>query len=436
MSKPNDFTPPMVMPFADGVYVAANAIPDSILIVDSPSCATYKAERVHGNHDWHSTLSTPSRPRLFQSNLKITDLSMGIDTGLREVFARALKSGNPSLILLTAISLVSITGKQYAHILDEFIPQTSAPIIEIPSRDLYADWLEGYTDTLARLAQHLPLDDPKSSPEVRDVAVIGYFFDRHEGDHKANLDEIRRILNTLGLNPVSTWLDGGPVESLKKVAQAGTILSLPYGRSAAKRLGRRLNKPIIDLPLPVGFRDTAAFIRLLGEAFGVSKQAEKLIKEGERSVLPKLRYAVPRFFDGIQYALFAEPHLADGVIDTLSMVGAQPSALFCPNRPQHFRRSTFNFPEGLDPIIEPTQGQVHRRLTELKQQGRLNLCIGDTLFISFAKPLGSALLEFGFPSYFTHHLVAMPFMGYSGILGMMERVANTVAQHGFQQHNR
>ena len=435
MSEPRDYSASMHYTAVDGAIVAVNAIPDCALVIDAPSCSAFKGERVHGNHDCLSTLSLTDRLRFHSSNLTINELAQGIDDELLAAVERAGRVDGISVVLLMASSLVTITGKQYVHIMDEMDDKIEPPIIEIPSRDLYGDWLDGFGDTLASLARELPLTEPEGPRPENRVAVVGYLMDRTEADHLANLAELHRLLSALELETVSVWLSGEPTAGLADAGLAGAIIALPHGKRAARIMSGRTGARLIEAPLPVGLDQTAAFLRSLGAGFGREAQAEAIIKAGEKETLPKLRWIVPRSIMDRNYALFAEPFLLEGVVDTLTLLGARARALFCPTLPTHVPRGwadRFDAPV----LFEPTMDAVYETLERLQKQGCLDICIGGTLFLSIVKALNVPLLEFGFPSYYTHHFVGLPYLGYQGFLGLVERFANTMAREEFLRFDK
>jgi len=432
MSNP-DFSHQLVMPFTDGVYIAANAISDCILIVDSPSCGAYKAERVYGNHDWLSTLSTPTQSRLFQSNLNITDLSMGREHGLVRAFKQTMNTKEKRLVLLTAISLVTVTGKQYVHLLDEFEDELGVPIVEVPSRDLYADWVEGYADTLKSLARNLEL--PKVKTDKKKVAVVGFLWDRYEGDVAANLDIVTNMIKAFGLDPVSVWLSGGTVAELQRASEAGTIISLPYGKKAAKLLARKTGAKLIECPLPAGPANTAEFLTILGDYTDNSNLSKALIKDGLSTTLPGFAFPTPEHISGKRFALMLDPHFMEGVVDSLTFLGAEPAALFCPTRQIHVAEdwaNRFEIPVHFNPTVQTVQNEIQKAQAE----DGLDICIGETSFLSFIKPFNTSIMELGFPSFYTHHLTPSPTYGYAGFSGLIERFVNTLTHDHFKGFGR
>jgi len=432
VSTARDFSLPITMTAIDGIVAAVGAIPDAAVVIDAPSCIAFRGERVHGNHDVRSTLSPLDRPRLYSSNLTLTDLSMGLDGGLETFLERAGRTQGVAVVLCTGAAMVSVTGKQFVHILDAFEEKLRPALLEVPSRDLYGDWLDGYDDVMATLAKHLPLDKPEDAPPETDVAIVGYLMDRNEADHTANLHALRGLLGSIGLHTTCVWLSGEPTTSLQEAAKAGTILALPHGRLAAKALARRLGVRVVDAPLPVGLDQTAAFLRKVGAAFGRDRQAEEAIREGERVTLPELALLAPRAIFDRAFALSAEPRALEGMVGALRLMGARPRALFCPVRPKHGAKDLpgrLGMPVRFDPTIQA----VRTTLQAQRAGGPLDLVIGDSFMLSGIKDLDLPMLEFGYPSYTTHHLVGMPYLGYTGMLGIAERFGNAVLREEFRR---
>ena len=70
----------------------------------------------------------------------------------------------------------------------------------LPDSSMRSDWLDGYDETLCALAGTL---GPGKGKKVRGtVAVVGNMYDRNEGDHTGNMDELRRLTRALGLDLV------------------------------------------------------------------------------------------------------------------------------------------------------------------------------------------------------------------------------------------
>ncbi len=335
MRNQKDFTIPHCLPFLDGVYLVINTVPDLAVVIDSPSCALLKAERVQGNHDFLATLSPLKNNRLYYSSADLSSLSMGVEDKYVASLKEADKNPTISRIVSTAISMAIITDRQYDMIHEEIKDQLQHPITEVPSRELYGDWLDGYKDTLAALAKDLPLDTKDGGDNSNKVGIVGYMMDRNEGDHIGNLEELKRIISALGLELVSVWPCGEPTDKLAQIGQAGTIISLPYGRKAAQIISRRNDAKLIDAPLPLGLDKTKEFVSIIAEACGKQDIAERFIAEEEKQILPKLNWIIPQTFLDKKIAISGDPYTVEGLADVVEFLGAEAMALFCSSRAEH-----------------------------------------------------------------------------------------------------
>lgn len=141
-------------------------------------------------------------------------------------------------------------------------------------------WLDGYSDLLFSLAKNIPTNDVPERKKTN-IAIVGNLFDRNEGDCIGNVEELKNICTQLGLDVVSIWLDGGNYEDVLRANEAGTILSLPYGRKAAKMLAKRLDADLLELDVPFGIQNTISFIQKLGTHFGKSEAGIQAIVTNE-----------------------------------------------------------------------------------------------------------------------------------------------------------
>ena len=427
----NDYSLPLCLPFNDGVIVAANAIPDSALVLDSPDCALQKIENLFGNHDWLSDLCRISKERFFTPALQLPEIAMGDTGGLMESIRQATARTDISLLLLAAASVVSITDRNYSQIISRLELDKRLPVCDLTSGDLHRDWLDGYAETLIKLAENLPLPDQNAEKDENSVALVGYFMDRNEGDHTGNLDEIRRLLEALGLKTVSIWLSGKPLADLKQIRRAGSIISLPYGRRAAEILAARCGVRLIRAPLPLGIDGTASFLRIIAAATGRSDRAEMLIRSEESRTLPQLRMVLPRWFMDKNFVLVTDPYLAAALTDTLEFFGCNAQGIFINAKSGHLERD-LAAEYGVEVFEEPTPRQAKDKIAQLMSESLIDFVIGNTMRVA-SRTGGMAIIEFGFPSHFTHYLTPAPYMGYNGVLGLVERIANRMAhdeQHG------
>jgi nitrogenase molybdenum-iron protein alpha/beta subunit len=420
---------PMLMPYLTGVYLAVNAIPDAYLVVDGPNCVFFRISQIQGNHDWKSTLASCSGfHRIADTDCTTERAAVGdhrlLVSRLLEVSARS----DCNLILLTAMSPVAVTGRQYGKIIQELGSRLTKPVVLIPAGSLTGDWLDGYSASLESLAEELSLP-PDVHPDADSVALVGYLMDRNEADHQSNLRELRHLLAGLSLRMCSGWLDGQGTEHLRQVAAAGTILSFPYGCKAARTLARRTGARLIECELPFGLEGTSSWLRQIGGELGKSAEAEATIERELRQVVPALEWILPHALLGKRLALLgSDPVLLGGVCRVVTELGCRIALRSC---------WSTRVPDAS--IRSGTDQEWHQNLDETEFHELINrqeaggegidavITNSRCLGLITGRPGHPAIVELGFPSYHWHALVDSPCLGFRGTLSLVERIANAIS---------
>jgi nitrogenase molybdenum-iron protein alpha/beta subunit len=248
------------------------------------------------------------------------------------------------------------------------------------------------------------------------AAVVGYFMDRNEADHFGNLAELRRMLAALGLETVSVWLSDEPAAALARVAEAELIVSLPYGRAAARSLARATGARLVETELPFGLPKSERFLRDVGKAAGRAKEAEAFIANELSRVVPRLKWIIPQYFLNRRTAFMGDPYLFEGFLDIaedlgMRMEGAIVRSLSGPSAAS----DGHPFPVLYAP--RSSSPEVRRLL-----QAPLDLFVTCWCEQEF-HGLRFASMEFGFPSYRNHALFERPFLGFNGMLAFVDRMA-------------
>ena len=310
---PGSLSTPMNFPGLLGVYLAVNAIADAYILVDGPDCTLYKAHFIHGRHDWNSTLlRLDGRHRVAFTNVCSKGVVKEHDAVILEGLRRLGKIEDCGLILATALPMCSITGVDYGRVLRALEPGFPKPAVDIPPDSLSGDWLDGYAHALGALAKGLGLSSERKRPNC--AAVVGHLMDRNESDHRANLVQLREMLGALGLDLVSVWLDGESSSRLRAVEEAELVISLPYGRAAARRIAEATGAKLAETVLPFGLPRTIRFMREVGAAAGKAQEAEDWVQRELSRVVPRLKCIIPHLFVNKTAAFIGDPHLLDGFL--------------------------------------------------------------------------------------------------------------------------
>ncbi|MBI2384854.1 MAG: hypothetical protein HYV14_02455 [Elusimicrobia bacterium] len=418
----NDDTQRLNAPYLVGALLAVNAVPDSCLLIDGAECSMTKAEFVYGNHDLASTLldaAGGTAHRLEHSYKDIADLVKDREPDIARVAKELLARPALKVLFLSPRPCCSILAVDYRRIVRGAAKDSAKPVLPLPSDALSGDWLDGYADALEALARAVDLKD--AAPDPKKVAIVGYMMDRNEQDHVANIAELRRLLAGLGMELASVWLGNVPYGELSDVKAAGTILSLPYGRKAAKVLADRLGVKAVELELPFGLLPTEDWIRAVAEACKRPKKAaEALIAAELAPVLKRLEWVVPQAMLHKRVALAADPYLFAGLAQLADDLGWEVAATALMSRPDKMPRGLADrFPGLPRPLCQPTSAQWDAALAEA---GPVDIIVGNSFFQQGRT--GAAAIELGYPSYAYHALSSQPFLGFAGCLRFVERALN------------
>ena len=413
------FRHPLNFPWLMGVYLGVNAIRDAYALVDGPDCTLYKAHFIHGRHDWSSTLlDVGGHHRIAFTNV----CAQGVVKEHDAIVARHLRAldalPGAGLLFATALPMCSITGTDYGRIIRHHRSLLHKTAIAVLPGSLLGDWLDGYESVLLALARGLGLRRGRRRRGT--AAVVGYLMDRNEADHLANLSEIRRMLAAAGLELVSVWLGGEPADSLRRAADAEFIVSLPYGRRAARAVARATGARLIEADLPFGLPRTQAFVRRLAQATGRTREAEAFLAAELERAVPRLQWILPHLFLHRRVAFVGDPYLLDGFCDIADDCGMILTGAIVTGRAAHgggrpgltvLHAPPAEAAEALG-VLEPAELIVGSRAWR------------SMLVLAGPHPIYSSLVELGFPSYEHHALFERPFLGCNGVLALVERMAD------------
>jgi nitrogenase molybdenum-iron protein alpha/beta subunit len=427
-AAPADWSDRVSFSFTIGVYLAVNAVPDLYLIVDAPDCAHLKTQYVQGNHDWFSTLTNISGiHRVANTDLHPWKMVPARDDDVEAILAQLASYPGAGAVMITSMPMATITGLDYDRLDRKVSAASGKPIMNVPGNALSGDWLDGYAGALKALARAIDLGAPQPTPGT--VAVVGYLMDRSEGDHRGNLAELRRLLGALDLRVAPTWLAGETVAELARVREAEAIIALPYGREAATILGERLGVPVIDAGLPFGLGGTERWLRAVASATGRADRVEALLEREIGAAMSLIEWAIPYHLVHRTLVFFGDPHLGLAVDDLAREVGLRPERHFIFGRRAHARELLARYPDG-QVVIDPKRNTLDRGLLELASAGRADVFVTNSMGMT---PLmtRSAIVELGYPSFFTHALTERPFLFFRGFLATVERIINELRRAEF-----
>jgi len=423
---------PSVPPFRDGLYLGVNAVPDVALVVDCPEGCYFQAERVGLNHDLTSTLLDPlGRHRLVQTEVDYGRLPLGTEPHLEATVARVVDRLSPALVLVAQATMVELTGNDLDALAARAEEHAGCPVRHVRADSLAGDYLDGYAAFLATLADVLA---PAQVDAPDAVGLVGYFPDRLEEDHRANLRELGRMIEALGVPYGGALCDGGDTRSLARVLGAGTLVGLPHGRGLARRVARRTGARVLELPLPVGLDASATWLTALGDALGRGEAARAFVEAELAALVPTVDSLRTTRLAGRSVAIAHDAPWATALDGAFVELGLRVPLIALRRR----RGPAFQPPATW---AEPPLVIEHFGVPEFREAlgravpgGRVDVILGPQELRGVADDVGAAFLEAGYPSFTTHAIFPRPFVGFAGVRRVADELVNGLEVRAWREN--
>lgn len=399
------------------VLLWINAIKDSYLWIDSPDCFFFKNDFVQWNHDITSNLRQADWKHKFLSTIADADnVIWNRNNRFIETLKIVYEQDFVKQLFVSSMPMSQIVWTDYDWIIKEVKEsyKTNKPIFNIPSRSMTDCWLDWYSDLLFSIAKNIDIDWWKT--EKTNIAIIWNLFDRGEWDCIANVEELKRIIESLGLNVVSIWLDWWKFEDILNVKNAWTIISLPYWRKAAKKIANRLDADLLELDLPFWFDKTGEFINTIWEHFNVEEKAKKFI-EKELTLYNKIdiiKWVIPHTFIWKKISFYWDPYLLNWIVDLSKTLWFELEKIYI-----HWEEKHLSNNKSITIDKEKIAGYFNNE----EDVDNIDLFISNShnKLNWYSK---TKIMQFGFPSYDYHVYTYEPYFWYKWTLLFINRIAN------------
>ena len=414
---------PFGYPRVIGAYLAVNAVPDAWMFVDSADCATLRAEIIQDNHDWMSTLITEDgRYRIASSGVCPHSIVLDRRADLVEQIGVVSKEGGAFLFIYPA-PITALVGIDYRAVLSGTDIPEGCQAMVIDPVDSVGHWVDGYEDIMVRMARGIQLPDVRKK-DPASVALVGFLWDRNEWDCRASLSELQQLLKGLGLQTVSTWFSGAGTTNLAEVAKAGTIISLPYGREAARILAQRTGANLIETDLPMGAAGTVSWLKTLQERLSLSKETDVFIEKSAGECYRRIEKAVLRHLVDRAFLLGMEGHLAAGFSRLVDEFGG-----FVPVAAVSGVVGQVAGSPGVEVVLDnPGMEEVSAAFSRaVHGADSIAVYVGNERGLAALPELWTALVPMGFQAGGTHHLYPAPYLGFAGTVSLVDRISNAIA---------
>lgn len=425
----------MCMPM--GVVTAMYGIKRCItLLHGSQGCSTYIRRHMATHYNEPVDIASTS--------LTEEGTVYGGERNLIKGLINLIKVYRPDVVVVATTCLAETIGEDLNRMIGQFYakyPQYShVLIVPINSPGYGGSQFEGYMSALCQLLKSVPMN-PAKNDKVN--VITGYLSPADTRILKELLDifDIDYIL----LPDLSENLDRGYYESYEKLPQAGTSIE-ELKKMAGARLtielssfseetfsaGRYLEKtygvPYARCNLPVGLRDTDAFIRLLS---GVSQKEvpEKLKKERARYLDAMIDSH--KINSEALAAVYGEPDFVYSTVRLCAENGILPVIAATGSRVPSFAEKVEEEIKDLaDEYFRHSYGIYEeidfQSLEELARKHKVNVLIGNSDGRRLADKLKIDLVRRSFPIHDRLGGQRLAMLGYAGSLSFLDEIGNVI----------
>lgn len=362
-------------------------------------------------------------------------------TGLENL----IKLYNPEVIGVSTTCLAETIGEDVPAIIKQFKdahPEVTATIIPVASPGYAGSQYEGFFRALHAIVRHVPMD---AAPSNVVNIITGHL-------SAADTRALKTLLDSCGLDYVllpdlSQNLDGGHEDNYNRLPQYGATLAriglmagarmtlelapfCPEEYSPGAYLRDTYGVPLLRMNLPVGLRDTDAFVATLEALGGV---IPTLVRE-ERSRYLDAMIDAHKYNAQCRVAVFGEPDLVlalvrasceNGAVPVVAATGSRCAGFEKTLAPDMARATETQFSGDFDILNFSDFAAIENALLARKA----NLLLGNSDGRRIEERHHVPLLRYGFPIHDRMGGQRTRLLFYDGSLSLMEATANAMLQY-------
>jgi nitrogenase molybdenum-iron protein beta chain len=351
---------------------------------------------------------------------------------LKEAVDNVINIYHPDVLAINTTCSSETIGDDVSSFMEEikeeefFDPRTKVVIASTPS--YVGSHITGYDNAVKALAQSFPR---KSKPNGK-LNIIPGFVD--PGD----IREIKSILVKMDvpyivfpdttdvfdapLTPESGGIyppGGTKIPDLVDAGNSkGTIaLGRTAGASGAVVLKGKFGIPAVIGPMPIGIRNTDAFVMNVSKLMNVPIPQEI---EYDRGRLVDMMTDAHIHFHGKSLAIFGDPDTVIGLLSLVVEMGMDPVFALTGTPDKKFAEEVHNVAPECEAMIGDTF-LLHQKI----KNRTVDMLIGNTYGKLIARAEDIPLVRVGFPITDRANLHYFPIVGYSGAARLVEMIGNT-----------
>lgn len=363
---------------------------------------------------------------------------------LKKGLLNVMRKYEPQVIGVATTCLTETIGDDVPMILKEFRAEFGdldlPDVVQVSTPSYSGTHMDGFHGAVRALVEQLAVEP---APASRTVNVMPGFVSA------ADLRHLRALVRAFGVEPVllpdyADTLDGPALEDYQTIPSGGTPVaairtmggalgSIECGRvlagaktTAGTALAQRFGVPLARVGLPIGLRETDAFMAALEAATGTPMPRELELERGR---------LVDAYVDGHKYVfgkravVYGEEDLVIGLTALLAEMGVRPVLCATGARGEGFGRAIAEVCEGLMP--ELPQVRTGADFWEIEGDARAlapDLLVGHSKGYRASGRLDAPLVRVGFPIHDRFGGQRLRHLGYGGTQELFDRIVNTVIE--------
>ena len=357
---------------------------------------------------------------------------LGGEEKLRNLIESTIEIANDELFVVTSGCVPSLIGDDVDQVVDEFRDQ--AAIIHVNAPGFKANSPEGYNLFWDAIIDQL-LPDETFETEEKTVNIFGVVPYNHVY-WKGDLLTIKILLESIGIKTNIIFTEKNGLDHIKKIPQAEyNIVVNPWlGVRAVEKLEEKYGTPFIKFPnVPVGAKQTAEFLRIVGEKLSIpSETVENYIAEKEDWYYRLMEYpgdAIILVRPNSFYAVAAESSYAIAFTKFLAnALGYLPDIIqITDNPPLEVREEIIReIRENLDTVVQPDiifEADTYKIRKNLENRPFLFLFSSSIEAPTSIEDYNALHIPISYPIY-NRSVLAKHYSGYDGGLTVVEDVVS------------
>lgn len=357
---------------------------------------------------------------------------LGGEEKLRNLIESTIEIANDELFVVTSGCVPSLIGDDVDQVVDEFRDQ--AAIIHVNAPGFKANSPEGYNLFWDAIIDQL-LPDETFETEEKTVNIFGVVPYNHVY-WKGDLLTIKILLESIGIKTNIIFTEKNGLDHIKKIPQAEyNIVVNPWlGVRAVEKLEEKYGTPFIKFPnVPVGAKQTAEFLRIVGEKLSIpSETVENYIAEKEDWYYRLMEYpgdAIILVHPNSFYAVAAESSYAIAFTKFLANeLGYLPDIIqITDNPPLEVREEIIReIRENLDTVVQPDiifEADTYKIRKNLENRPFLFLFSSSIEAPTSIEDYNALHIPISYPIY-NRSVLAKHYSGYDGGLTVVEDVVS------------